>query len=107
MILHLSRCALNTSSSPEAMPYGFCSLPGLCCSLEDSGEQQMLVQPAQQEAAAAKGSGLEQRWWLPHVVLLCCQLAFAVMHVSSHAVRTSGPPTVCLQTGIAMLRDRA
>ncbi len=48
----------------------------------------MPLQPASPAAAAApKLSSLEQRWWLPHVVLLCCQLAFAVMHVSSHAVR--------------------
>ena len=61
----------------------------LCRSLDEFREQQMPLQPAQPTAGAAGGS-LEQRWWLPHVVLLCCQLAFAVMHVSSHAVRSSG-----------------
>ncbi len=49
----------------------------------------MSLQPAQQAAAP---SGLEQKWWLPHVVLLCCQLAFAVMHISSHAALEHIPP---------------
>ena len=49
----------------------------------------MRLQPAQQAAAS---SGLEQKWWLPHVVLLCCQLAFAVMHISSHAALEHIPP---------------
>lgn len=60
-----------------------------CCSLDEFQDQQMPLQPAQQATAnaAAGGGSLEQRWWLPHVVLLCCQVAFAVMHISSHAVR--------------------
>jgi len=74
---------------------------GCCRSLDEFRDQQMPLQPASPAPAAApKLSSLEQRWWLPHVVLLCCQLAFAVMHVSSHAVRVVDgvcrqPATVC------------
>lgn len=32
------------------------------------------------------------RPWLPHVVLICCQCAFAVMHISSHPALEHIPP---------------
>ena len=52
--------------------------------------------PTWPERALGVGPGLAEevppRRWLPHVVLICCQCAFAVMHISSHPALEHIPP---------------
>lgn len=54
-----------------------------CCRVQahDTNEEAPQLHATGKVAAAEE---VEHRWWLPHVVLLCCQCAFAVMHISSH-----------------------
>ena len=42
------------------------------------------------DKAAAEGA--EHTWWLPHLVLFCCQCTFAVMHITSHGALDFIPP---------------
>lgn len=55
-------------------------------------EQEDLEDSSLGGKVTVRTEGAEARWWLPHVVLLCCQCAFAVMHISSHGALEYIPP---------------